>query len=76
MARATKILRNFYRDSVSLMQLSSAFAKLPGVEQASAIMASLSKLMLFAEAMIAEACSTPGNLANVEESCISETESR
>ena len=50
MARATKILRNFYRDSVSLMQLSSTFAKLPGVEQASAIMASANNLSLLREA--------------------------
>jgi len=50
MARATKILRNFYRDSVSLMQLSSTFAKLPGVEQASAIMASANNISLLTEA--------------------------
>lgn len=50
MARATKILRNFYRDSVSLMQLSSTFAKLPGVEQASAIMASANNIGLLKEA--------------------------
>jgi len=50
MARATKILRNFYRDSVSLMQLSSTFAKLPGVEQASAIMASANNISLLKEA--------------------------
>ena len=50
MARATKILRNFYRDSVSLMQLSSTVAKLPGVEQASAIMASANNMSLLKEA--------------------------
>ncbi len=50
MARATKVLRNFYRDSVSLMQLSSTFAKLPGVEQASAIMASANNISLLKEA--------------------------
>ena len=50
MARATKILRNFYRDSVSLMQLSSTFAKLPGVQQASAIMASANNISLLREA--------------------------
>jgi FdrA protein len=50
MARATKIIRNFYRDSVSLMQLSSTFAKLPGVEQASAIMASANNINLLEEA--------------------------
>jgi succinyl-CoA synthetase alpha subunit len=50
MARATKVIRNFYRDSVSLMQLSSTFSKLPGVEQASAIMASANNLALLQEA--------------------------
>ena len=50
MATATKVLRNFYRDSVSLMQLSSTFAKLPGVEQASAIMASPNNVSLLREA--------------------------
>ena len=50
MARATKILHNFYRDSVSLMQLSSTFAKLPGVVQASAIMASANNISLLKEA--------------------------
>jgi succinyl-CoA synthetase alpha subunit len=49
MARATKIIRNFYRDSVSLMQLSSTIAKLPGVEQASAIMASPNNVTLLVE---------------------------
>ena len=50
MARATKILRNLYRDSVSLMQLSSTIAKLPGVKQASAIMASANNVSLLKEA--------------------------
>src|SRR3569832_2400015 len=50
MVTATKVLRNFYRDSVSLMQLSSTFAKLPGVEQASAIMASPNNMSLLREA--------------------------
>ncbi len=50
MARATKIIRNFYRDSVSLMQLSSTFGKLPGVEQASAVMASANNISLLQEA--------------------------
>jgi FdrA protein len=50
MATAAKVLRNFYRDSVSLMQLSSTFAKLPGVEQASAIMASPNNIGLLREA--------------------------
>ncbi|HZS66768.1 MAG TPA: acyl-CoA synthetase FdrA [Burkholderiales bacterium] len=47
-----KIVPNLYRDSVSLMQLSAALAKLPGIEQASAIMATLSNLELLREARL------------------------
>ncbi len=50
MATASKIIRNFYRDSVSLMQLSSRLAKLPGMKQASALMASEANLALLREA--------------------------
>ena len=52
MATASKIIRNFYRDSVSLMQLSSRLAKLPGMIQASAIMASEANLALLREAKL------------------------
>ena len=50
MASLTKTIRNFYRDSVALMQLSSGLAKLQGVRQASAVMASESNLALLREA--------------------------
>ena len=50
MANATKVIPNFYRDSVSLMQLSSQLTKLPGLKQASAIMASETNLSLLREA--------------------------
>lgn len=50
MAQATKVVQNFYRDSVSLMQLSSALSSLPGVKQASAVMASETNLSLLREA--------------------------
>ena len=46
MARTTKIIRNFYRDSVALMQVSAMLTKLPGLEQASAIMASANNISL------------------------------
>jgi len=52
MVTASKIIRNFYRDSVSLMQLSSRLAKLPGLTQASAIMASEANLALLREAKL------------------------
>ena len=45
-----KIVAREYRDSVSLMQLSAMLGKLPGVEQASAVMATENNLALLAEA--------------------------
>ena len=45
-----KIVPREYRDSVSLMQLSAMLGKLPGVEQASAVIATENNLALLAEA--------------------------
>ncbi len=50
MPHATRLMPNFYRDSVSLMQLSSALGKLAGVEQVSVIMASSANLGLLRDA--------------------------
>ena len=50
MASAIKIVRNLYRDSVSLMQLSSGLTKLSGVAEASIIMASPGNIDLLREA--------------------------
>src|SRR5206468_647170 len=47
-----RVVPNLYRDSVSLMQLSSALAKLPGVQQASAVMATPANLELLREARL------------------------
>ncbi len=61
MARATKIIPNLYRDSVSLMQLSAALARLDGIEQASAVIASPSNLALLREVgLIGEAAIAAG----------------
>jgi succinyl-CoA synthetase alpha subunit len=60
MKTATKIIRNFYRDSVSLMQLSSRLAKLPGITQASAIMASEANLALLREAKLLDGSAEAG----------------
>ena len=54
MATLQKITRNYYRDSVSLMQLSSRLTELPGVVQASAVMATDSNLALLKEAGLLE----------------------
>ncbi|HXL66036.1 MAG TPA: oxidoreductase, partial [Xanthobacteraceae bacterium] len=50
MPQTAKIIRNFYRDSVALMQVSARISKLPGVRQASAVMASANNLALLREA--------------------------
>jgi FdrA protein len=50
MATLIRIVPKEYRDSVSLMQLSAMLSKLPGVEQASAVMATENNLSLLAEA--------------------------
>jgi succinyl-CoA synthetase alpha subunit len=58
---ALKIIRNFYRDSVSLMQLSAQLGALPGVAQASVVMASANNLALLREAgLLLEAPVTAG----------------
>mgnify|MGYP002147325794 CR=1 FL=1 len=44
------ILRNQYRDSVALMQLSAALARLDGIAQASAVMATPANLALLSRA--------------------------
>jgi FdrA protein len=45
-----RLLPNLYRDSVSLMQLSAALGKLPGVEEASAVMATPANLEFLRQA--------------------------
>ena len=50
MVHVAKVIPNFYRDSVALMQLSSRLSALPGVRQASAVMASANNLALLREA--------------------------
>jgi succinyl-CoA synthetase alpha subunit len=49
MARAERVFRNLYRDSVSLMRLSATLSALPGVDQASAVMATGGNLDLLRE---------------------------
>ena len=60
MASAAKRIPNFYRDSVSLMQLSSALAGRPGIEQASAIMGTPANLALLAQAGLEAGRPAPG----------------
>ena len=53
MARAERVVRNLYRNSVSLMQLSAKLGALAGVRQASAVMATAGNLALLREAGLA-----------------------
>ena len=53
MARAERVVRNLYRDLVSLMQLSAKLGALAGVRQASAVMATAGNLALLREAGLA-----------------------
>ncbi len=53
MPTAASVIRNFYRDSVALMQLSSRLGQLPGIRQATAIMASEANRALLREAGLA-----------------------
>lgn len=60
MASVVKVIRSLYRDSVSLMQLSARLASLPGVRQASAVMASENNLQLLREAGLLGAAGAEG----------------
>jgi FdrA protein len=50
MVTAQRSIRNLYRDSVSLMQFSEKLRALPGVQQASAVMATENNISLLVEA--------------------------
>ena len=50
MARIEKIIPNLYRDSVALMQLSGRIANRPGIDRATAVMATQANLSLLKEA--------------------------
>jgi len=54
-----RLLPNLYRDSVSLMQLSATLGKLPGVEQASAVMATPGNLEFLRQAGLVDADIAP-----------------
>jgi FdrA protein len=60
MATLHKIISKEYRDSVALMQLSSALSAMPGVVQASAVMATANNLELLREAGLDTAAVSAG----------------
>jgi len=51
MSQATRVVHNLYRDSVSLMELSAALGKMPGMEQSSVVMATPANVSLLREAL-------------------------
>lgn len=65
-----RVIPNLYRDSISLMQLSEKVGRLPGVGQASAVMATEANLSLLVEAGLlkeARADASPNDLLVVVE---------
>ena len=60
MITRTTVIRNLYRDSMALMQLSARLAQLPKIREAAAIMASLNNRALLSEAGLAVATSEAG----------------
>ncbi len=60
MATAIRIFRSLYRDSVSLMRLSTSLAGRPGIDQASAMMATPANLALMAESGLIEGADDSG----------------
>ncbi len=69
MATAKRIIKNLYRDSVSLMQFSEKLNVLEGIRQASAVMATENNISLLVEAgLLAEAAApSPNDLLIVVE---------
>jgi len=59
MATAQRMIRNLYRDSVSLMQLSEKIQHMPEISQASAIMASENNISLLVESGLLKAGIAP-----------------
>ena len=69
MATAQRMIKNLYRDSVSLMQFSEKLRVLDGIHQASAVMATENNISLLVEAgLLANAVSpSPNDLMIVVE---------
>lgn len=61
MAVSTRIVRNLYRDSVSLMQLSDTLSKRAGIAEISAVMATATNLDLLREAKLLESAVNAGS---------------
>src|SRR5215211_743074 len=59
MTTAQRVIKNLYRDSVSLMQFSEKLRALDGIQQASAVMATENNISLLVEAGLLAAAVPP-----------------
>jgi len=59
MATSQRTLKNLYRDSVALMQLTAQLRLLDGIQQASAVMATANNISLLLDAGLLESAPTP-----------------
>jgi len=57
----TKVFKNMYQDSVSLMQISAQIGKLPGIEQASVVMGTETNLVQLRDANLDDGCTAGPN---------------
>lgn len=57
----TKVFKNMYQDSVSLMQISAQINKLPGIEQASVVMGTPTNLVQLKDANLDDGCNAGPN---------------
>lgn len=61
MSIRTKVFKNMYQDSVSLMQISAHISKLDGIEQASVVMGTSTNLAQLRDAALDDGCTAGPN---------------
>src|SRR5471030_2996742 len=61
MSIRTKVFKNMYQDSVSLMQISAHISKLAGIEQASVVMGTSTNLAQLRDANLDDGCAAGPN---------------
>jgi FdrA protein len=61
MSIRTKVFKNMYQDSVSLMQISAHISKLAGIEQASVVMGTSTNLAQLRDAALDDGCTAGPN---------------
>src|SRR5580698_1552555 len=57
----TKVFKNMYQDSVSLMRISAQIGKLPGIDQASVVMGTETNLVQLRDANLDDGCTAGPN---------------